>query len=576
MRISSVRILAFAFLAVWQPSLPAQTLPSPHWWQGAVIYEIYPRSFQDSNGDGIGDLNGITSRLSYLQNLGVDAIWITPMFPSPLVDFGYDVSNYEGIAPEYGTLEDFDRLLSQAHQHHIRVIIDMVLNHTSDQHPWFVEASKSINNARHDWYVWNSGKLEPDRRRVPPNHWKSYFGESSWQWVPSVSQFYYHAYYKEQPDLNWRNPAVEQAMFAVMRFWLDRGVDGFRLDSIPDLFEDKRLRDDPPGKGLDELGQPRVDRIYTSNRPEIHEVMRRMRAMVSSYPGDRVLIGETDLPNTRELDKWYGGTRHDELQLPMDTLVGFVDKLDAGQFRQRLTETNTQIHGSEPLLFFDCHDADRSWDRYGDGTHNDLIAKLIATLLLTSRATVLLYQGEELGQITSKPTNFLDVKDPVGKAFWPRYVGRDGERTPMQWDLSNAQAGFSSNPKTWLPVSRNYDTVNVKTELESSDSLLNWHKRLMAFRRKYGPLRNGAVVMFDTNNPDVLSYARTASDGETVVISMNMSATPKSVSLDNERLASGVDRHVVTLLQSGANTRYSPVTHDVLLSPFASWIGVLH
>lgn len=568
-------LAAVAILAAWSSCAPAQTPPSPHWWRGAVIYEIYPRSFQDSNGDGTGDLNGITSRLQYLQALGVDAIWITPMFPSPLVDFGYDISNYEDIAPEYGTLADFDRLLSEAHRRRIRVIVDMVVNHTSDKHPWFIDARKSTSSARHDWYVWSDGKLAPDGSRVPPNNWRSYFGESSWQWVPSVGQFYYHAYYKEQPDLNWRNPAVEKAMFTTMRFWLDRGVDGFRLDSVPDLFEDEHLRDDSPDEGVDMLGQPRVKRTYTTNQPEIHGVIRRMRSMVSSYPGDRVLIGETDLPDIHDLDKWYGGSQHDELQLPMDAPVGYVNKLDVAKFRNLLTQVNTEIHGSQPLLFFDCHDTDRSWDRYGDGVHNVLIAKLVATLLLTSRATVLLYQGEELGQVTSKPTRLADVKDPVGKAFWPKFQGRDGERTPMQWDSSNAQAGFSTNSKTWLPVASNYGTVNVASELHDPNSLLNWHKELISLRRKYRALWSGDVVMLDTQNSSVFSYARRSPDGDTVVISLNMSPMPQSVLLDKQRFKSRNSR-VETLLQSGADTRYSPANSQILLSPFGAWAGALN
>lgn len=577
-RLVTIRLVwlaAVTFFAIWNASALARIAPSPHWWQGAVIYEIYPRSFQDSNGDGIGDLNGITNRLQYLQDLGVDAIWITPMFPSPLVDLGYDVSDYENIAPEYGTLAEFDRLLLQAHQHHIRLILDMVLNHTSDKHPWFVEASRSTSNKLHDWYVWSDGKSASNGTRIPPNHWKSFFGESSWQWVPSVRQFYYHAYYKEQPDLNWRNPAVEAAMFSAIRFWLDRGVDGFRLDSISDLFEDQRLRDEPLGKGVDVLGQPRINRTYTTNQPEIHSVIRRMRSMVSSYPGDRVLIGETDLPDIRELDKWYGGIHHDELQLPMDTPIAYVDKLDATKFRHLLTEVNTEVHGSEPLLYFDCHDTERSWDRYGDGVHNALIAKLIATLLLTSKATVLLYQGEELGQVTSNPTRLADVRDPVGRALWPKYVGRDGERTPMQWDRSNAQAGFSTNPKPWLPVSTNYATVNVRYELGEQDSLLTWHKTLIALRREYRALWDGSVIMLNADSTNVLSYARKSSDGQMVVVSLNMSASSQSVLLEKQRLGSEHNR-VDTLLSSGAETKYSPASQRLLMSPFGSWVGVLH
>ena len=336
------------------------------WWKHAVIYEIYPRSFQDSNGDGIGDLNGITSRLDYLQALGVDAIWISPMYPSPQVDFGYDISDYENVDPQYGTLKDFDRLVEEAKKRNIRVILDMVLNHTSDKHKWFIESASSRKNPKRDWYVWSDGKPGPNGKPVPPNNWESLFGGSAWEYTPQTKSFYYHKFYKQQPDLNWSNPAVEKAMFGAMQFWLDRGVAGYRLDAIPTLFEDPQLRDEP-ARGTNAQGDPNLEHIYTDNLPAVHDVIRRMRAMAAKYPGDRVLIGETYLPNTAELDKWYGGAKKDELQLPMDMIVGFSNKLDANMFRARISEVETQVHGSQPLLVFDNHDNVRSWERYGDG-----------------------------------------------------------------------------------------------------------------------------------------------------------------------------------------------------------------
>src|ERR1035437_6573876 len=370
------------------PSISKKDSAVDPWWKHAVIYEIYPRSFQDSNGDGIGDLKGINFRLDYLESLGVDAIWISPMYPSPQVDFGYDISNYEAIDPQYGTFDDMTRLIAQAKQHKIRVILDMVLNHTSDRHPWFLEAASSRANPKHNWYVWNDGKpgIGPGSHegRVPPNNWVSLFGGSAWEWIPAVHQFYYHEFYKQQPDLNWRNPAVEKAMFDSMRFWLDRGVAGFRLDAIPTLFEDAKLRDEPELGGTNAQGDPNLDDSLTNNLPEVHDVIRRMRARVAKYPGDRVLIGETYLPNPAELDKWYGGAAHDQLHLPMDLLIGFHgdrDKLNATSFRQHIEEVETQIHGSHPLIVFDNHDNVRAIDRYGDGTHNDQINKLLATLL---------------------------------------------------------------------------------------------------------------------------------------------------------------------------------------------------
>src|SRR5208283_113496 len=276
---------------------------------------------------------------------------------------------------------------------------------------------------------------------------------SAWKFDPTTNQWYYHKFYAEQPDLNWRNPAVEKAMFDSMRFWLDRGVAGFRLDAIPTLFEDPQLRDERELGGTNALGDPNLDDSLTNNLPEVHDVIRRMRAMVAEYPGDRVLIGETYLPNTAELDKWYGGTAHDELQLPMDMLIGFhgnQDKLNTTAFRQHIEEVETQIHGSQPLIVFDNHDNIRAIDRYGDGIHNDQINKLLATLLFTTRATALMYYGEELGMTTTTPTRREDVKDPIGITGWPKEKGRDGERTPMQWDASD-KAGFTTGDP-WLPV----------------------------------------------------------------------------------------------------------------------------
>jgi alpha-glucosidase len=558
-----IAIVAAAMLAQAAQGEPAK------WWQNAVLYEIYPRSFQDSNGDGVGDLNGIAQRLDYLQALGVDAIWIGPMFPSPQVDFGYDVSDYENVDPQYGTLADFDHLVAEARKRNIRILLDMVLNHTSDQHRWFKAASATRGNPKHDWYVWNDGVKDASGAPRPPNNWVSLFGGSAWQWVPAVQQFYYHEFYRAQPDLNWRNPQVERAMFDTLRFWLDRGVAGFRLDAITTLFEDPQLRDEPVQPGVNAQGDPIVSRIYTDNLPEVHGVIRRMRKVVDSYSEDRILIGETYLPNTAELDKWYGGERHDELHLPMDMLVGFINKLDAATFRSRLLEVQTQVHGSQPLLVFDNHDNARSWDRYGDSVHNAEIARIIATLLLTSRATALLYQGEEIGQVTTVPTRVEDVKDPIGITGWPKEKGRDGERTPMQWDTSNAQAGFSTNPHTWLPVPDNYRTINTKAELADPGSLLNWHRQLIAMRRTL-PALTGPMVMFDVNNPNVLSYARVAKDGSAVLVSLNMSATPQAVSLDVKDLKMS---KLKTVMASPASTRPSKST--ITLPPYAAWVGTM-
>ena len=544
------------------------------WWRHAVIYEIYPRSFQDSNGDGTGDLNGITQRLDYLQELGVDAIWIAPIYPSPQVDFGYDVSDYEAVDPLYGTLADFDRLLAEARRRNIRVILDMVLNHTSDKHPWFLDAVRSRDSRYHDFYVWSDGKLDAAGHPQPPNNWVSLFGGPAWEFVPTVGRFYYHRFYRQQPDLNWRNPEVEQAMFAAMRFWLDRGVAGFRLDAITELFEDAKLRDAPVLGGTNALGDPNLSDIYTKNLPEVHGVMRRLRRMVDSYPDDRVLIGETYLARTSDLDAWYGGAHHDELHLPMDTLVGLGNRLDANTFRQHLLESQTELHHSQPLLVFDNHDNVRSWDRFGDGVHDAQIARIIAALLLTARDAVLLYQGQEIGQRNATPQRVEDVRDPIGIRGWPREKGRDGERTPMPWDAS-AQAGFSSNPRTWLPVTADYRTVNVQTEAADPGSLLNWYRRLIALRRSDRALRSGRMVMLDRTNPNVLSYARVSDDGETVIVSLNMSPQPQQVSLD--LAPAGVrGSHLTTLLSSpGPEPDGASASSPHTLPAFAAWVAEL-
>ena len=555
------------------PAAPASAAVEP-WWRHAVIYEIYPRSFQDANGDGTGDLKGITQRLDYLQKLGVDALWIAPIYPSPQVDFGYDVSDYEAVDPLYGTLADFDRLLAEARRRHMHVILDMVLNHTSDQHPWFLDAARSRDSRYHDFYVWSAGKRDASGHPQPPNNWVSLFGGSAWEFVPAVGEFYYHRFYRQQPDLNWRNPEVEQAMFGAMRFWLDRGVAGFRLDAITELFEDAKLRDAPALGGTNALGDPNLSDIYTKNLPEVHDVMRRLRAMVDSYPGDRVLIGETYLANTTDLDAWYGGARHDELQLPMDTLVGLGSKLDANTFRQRLLESQTELHDSQPLLVFDNHDNVRSWDRFGDGVHDAQIARIVAALLLTARDTALIYQGQEIGQRTATPRRVEDVRDPIGIRGWPREKGRDGERTPMPWDASNAQAGFSSNPHTWLPVTADYRTVNVQSEAADPGSLLNWYRRLIALRRSNRALREGRMVMLDPTNANVLSYARVGDDGEAVIVSLNMSPQPQTVSLGPAQAGvRGTRLH--TLLSSPDPRPDVEAGRPQTLAPYAAWVAEL-
>ena len=536
--------------------------PDP-WYNHAVIYEIYPRSFQDSNGDGTGDLNGITQRLPYLESLGVDAIWIAPMYPSPQVDFGYDISSYTSVDPQYGTLADFDRLVSEAKRHRIRVLLDMVLNHTSDKHPWFVDSARSRTNPHADWYIWNDGKPTrnphaanahrgPHGWVVPPNNWSSLFQGSAWEWVPARGQFYYHFFYKQQPDLNWRNPAVEKAMFDAMRFWLDRGVAGFRLDAIATLFEDPKLRNEPLTGKLDASGFPASNHTLTSGLPEVHDIMRRLRKLTDSYPDNRVLVGEIYVPATADLLPWYGTPANPELQLPMDTLVGFHTEgngqtdspnvtLSIDHFRQSISEMETQLGANQPLLVFDNHDNPRSWDRFGGNATPEnklLIAKLIATLLYTTRSTALTYYGAEIGMSTHTPTRKEDVRDPIGITGWPKEKGRDGERTPMQWTPSPPAAGFSTNAHTWLPVGADFRTINAQTETGDPDTLLTWTHTLIDYRRGYPQLRDGAFVLLDSGNRNVLAYLRMPPPGaptgfnHPILIAVNFASQYQQVHLN--------------------------------------------
>jgi alpha-glucosidase len=446
--------------------------------------------------------------------------------------------------------------------------MDMVMNHTSDKHPWFIESSSSKANPKRDWYVWRDGKA-PD---TPPNNWQSVFGHSAWKYDPHTNQWYYHKFYPEQPDLNWRNPAVEKAMFDSVRFWLNRGVAGFRLDAVPTLFEDPQFRDEQVLGGTNAYGDVIVSEDLTNNLPEVHDVMRRLRQVAGQYPGDRVLIGETYLPNIEELDKWYGGPQKNELQLPMDMLVGFINHLDINHFRQNIEDVENKVHGSQPLIVFDNHDNRRSWDRYGDGIHDDAIARIIATMLFTVRGTALMYYGEELGMVTTAPTKKEDVKDPIGVIGWPKEKGRDGERTPMQWD-SSKNAGFSTASSTWLPVAADYKTVNVQTENNDPHSLLRWHKDLISLRRTNPALRDGDLVMLDTTNANVLSYLRKAPQGKgSIVVAMNFTAQPQTIRLDLSSVGVA-GKTVKTLLSDDPALSDVHSLDNVTLAPFVSWIG---
>jgi alpha-glucosidase len=528
------------------------------WWQHAVFYEIYPRSFADSNNDGVGDLKGIASKLDYLKGLGVDAIWITPCFPSPQVDFGYDVSDYENIDPMYGTLADFDLLASEAKKRGIHIILDFVVNHTSDQHKWFLDSKSSRTSAHRDWYIWRDGKGPGE----PPNNWVSLFGGSAWKFDPATNQYYYHYFYAEQPDLNWRNPAVKDAMFDVTRWWYKRGVAGFRLDAVDTLFEDPELHDNPIVRpGTNEFGDPFVQDKYNTKLPEVHEVLRGLRKVADE--NNAVLIGETWTADVTELNAYYG-KGNDELQLPMDFLFMMVNKLSPSEFRKQIAAVDAA--SGWPTFVLSNHDRARAYDRYGDGEHNDQIAKLMAALYLTLRGTPIMYYGEEIGMKTTPPTRKEDVKDPIGRTGWPEEKGRDGERTPMQWDSSD-NAGFSKGTP-WLPVPPTYKTHNVADEAKDPNSVLEFYRKVLQLRRTNRALLDGNYTALNENDANVLSYLRLYRD-RGVVVALNMSNTRQTVTL--ELKGKGFTSATSLLATGGSGSRGD----EVSLEPYGVFIGEL-
>jgi alpha-glucosidase len=522
----------FAIVAALSALFLPSTAAAQTWWKDAVVYEIYPRSFQDTNGDGVGDLNGITQRLDYIAALGVDAIWLTPVYPSPQVDFGYDISDYKAIDPQYGTLKDFDRLVAEAKKRHIRIIMDLVLNHTSDKHAWFEESKSSRSSAKRNWYIWRDGKGPG----LPPNNWESLFGHSAWRNDARTGQWYYHKFYAQQPDLNWRNPDVRAAMYDVEKFWIERGVEGFRLDAITTLFEDPKLHSENVVNGSDgkpeinAFGDIKLDNSRTDNLPEVHDVLKDLHRVAAGYKGRNVvIIGETYLNSIADLKRMYGADDN-EIDLPMDTQVGVVGKFDATEMRARIEEAEALPREDQPLFVFDNHDNPRL-DRFGDGVHNTEIAKVIAAVLFASRDTALFYYGDEIGMATTPPARKEDVRDPIGIIGWPKEKGRDGERTPMQWTAA-PNAGFTKpGVQTWLPIPASAASANVAAELQNPQSTLIWYKRLIALKHRDAALHSGSETILDRTNPHVLSWLRQAGD-EKVVVACNFTAEPQHVSLD--------------------------------------------
>src|SRR5712671_1986337 len=484
------------------------------WWRHGIFYQVYPRSFQDSNGDGVGDIGGIIDRLPYLLALGVDAIWLSPIFPSPMADFGYDISDYTGVDPLFGTMEDLDALISAAHASGLKLILDLVPNHTSDQHPWFIESRSSRDNRRRDWYIWR----EPGADGGPPNNWMSEFGGSAWAYDAGTRQYYYHAFLVQQPDLNWRNPAVRQAIYDVMRFWLGKGVDGFRVDVIWHLIKDAEFRDNPPNPNHHSARPPHETILtrYSSDQPEVHDVIAEMRRVIDEFDA-RVLIGEIYLPFERLVT--YYGKDLAGAHLPFNFAL-LSAPWNARSVEKIIADYEAALPaGAWPNWVLGNHDRPRVASRVGQAQ-----ARVAAMLLLTLRGVPTIYYGDEIGmhQVAIAPDQ---VRDPFEKNVPGIGVGRDGCRTPMQWDATD-NSGFSAGVP-WLPLADYFAQENVVNLDADTKSILSLYKALIALRRMLPQLVTGTYEPVAAQG-DLLLYRR-KSEGQAVTVALNLGAEPVSV-----------------------------------------------
>ena len=541
------------------------------WWQTAVFYQIYPRSFADGNGDGIGDFKGATEKLDYLASLGVDAVWLSPHFPSPNWDCGYDISDYCNVAPEYGTLDDFKTFLNEAHKRNIRVILDLVLNHTSDEHAWFLESKSSRDNPKADWYVWVD---------TPPNNWQSCFDGEAWTYVPERGQYYYHYFMKQQPDLNWHNPEVKKAMWDAARFWLDMGVDGYRLDAIGTIFEDPQLTPHNVPMNLAELRRfselantPKEKKLkdkywyemfkHQYGKPGVHELMKELRAILEEYEGDRMLVGEDD-------DIAYMGNGRDELQLIFNFPLMRTDQITPAHIRKNQKDRLSALEKLPAETGWPCntlgnHDCSRIHTRYGDKIHDAELARLNAALVLTLKGTAFLYNGEEIGMTDFMLSDISHVKDTMGSWYYHTIVTemgvhpeeamlrtaemtRDKNRTPMQWSNS-PNAGFSpSGVNTWLPVNPNYkDGINVYDQDKNPSSLLHYYKHLLRVRKGSPALRHGEYLPLHNTSREYFAFLR-RSENQTVLVVLNYS--DKVLELDFSRTKEIKDSNLRILFTS--------------------------
>ncbi|MES0003840.1 alpha-glucosidase family protein [Mesorhizobium sp. M0062] len=533
------------------------------WWRGAVIYQIYPRSYQDSNGDGIGDLKGIIRRLPYIASLGVDAIWISPFFKSPMKDFGYDVSDYCDVDPMFGTLADFDALVAEAHHLGLKVMIDEVLSHTADIHPWFKESRGSRSNPKADWYVWADAR--PDG--TPPNNWLSIFGGSAWQWDTSRQQYYLHNFLSEQPDLNFHNLEVQDALLDVTRFWLERGVDGFRLDTINFYFHSQGLENNPPLPPEERNDQtaPAVnpynyqDHIYDKSRPENLAFLERFRALLDEYPA-AAAVGEVgDSQRGLEVVAAYtAGGKRVHMCYSFDFLA--PEKISAAKVRQVLEAFGKVASDGWSCWAFSNHDVMRPASRWAaDEADPAAYLKVISALLMSLRGSVCLYQGEELG-LGEAELQFEDLQDPYGIRFWPEFKGRDGCRTPMVWDATASNAGFST-AKPWLPVPGKHLSQAVNVQQGDAASLLEHYRRFLGFRRQHPALAKGDIEFIESEG-DTVAFTRREGN-EQIVCVFNLASKPAEVDLGGQAL----------LPLTGHGFSGQSGTGSIRLGGYGAWFG---
>jgi len=529
------------------------------WWKGAVVYEVYVRSFFDSNGDGQGDLPGVIAKLDYIQRLGVDAVWLSPIHPSPNHDWGYDVSDYDGVHPDFGTLADFDRLLAEAHGRGIKVLLDGVLSHTSDEHAWFQESLSSRDNKKADWYVW----AEPKPDGTPPNNWLAAFGGPAWSYHPARRQYYHHKFLRQQPKLNWRNAGARAAALRVLSTWLARGVDGFRLDVANSYLHDAALTDNPPVPDAERTSwhwqhAPNLQKhVHDSNLPENAQALNDIRRAVDAF-SERFVFGEfyEDAASS-------GGyqTPDKGLHSGYDFWLLDLSEVSAEAIRKYYSRM-AEHSGYWPCIAFSNHDVVRTVSRLGGADAGPDFAKLLLALLLSLRGTVLLYQGEELG-LPQAQLSRANIRDPWGSLYYPFFKGRDGCRTPMPWDGENPSLGFSSG-KPWLPVSSHHGKLAVAMQEGDTSSPLHFARNAVALRRRSEALRTGDIAFLDAKD-DVLAFER-KSGSETVLCVFNLAPAPASFS--DARLAQ-------TRALLAANANASASGGELSLGPFGAWLGNL-